>query len=92
MGATTGSNEAIGKSRGGNSTKIHLAVDSDGLPVHFELSGGQVHDNIYAEKLIDESPLSNYVIADKGYDRGKFRTQIQERGVIPVIPRRKKEK
>ncbi len=36
--------EAIGKSRGDNSTKIHLAVDSGGgLPVHFELSGGQVY-------------------------------------------------
>ncbi|CAG8998218.1 MAG: hypothetical protein CENE_00159 [Candidatus Celerinatantimonas neptuna] len=32
--------EAIGKSREGNSTKIHLAVESSGLPVHFELSGG----------------------------------------------------
>ncbi|CAG8999216.1 MAG: hypothetical protein CENE_01185 [Candidatus Celerinatantimonas neptuna] len=32
--------ETIGKSREGNSTKIHLAVDSGGLPVHFELSRG----------------------------------------------------
>tara|TARA_R110001583_G_C5539269_1_gene399303 strand:+ start:134 stop:880 length:747 start_codon:yes stop_codon:yes gene_type:complete len=91
-GAATDSNEAIGKSRGGNSTKIHLAVDSYGLPVHFELSGGQVHDIVYAKKLIDESPLSNYVVADKGYDSENFRTQIQDKGAIPVIPRRKSSK
>ena len=35
--AATLSNESIGKSRGGNSTKIHLAVDSGGLPIYFEL-------------------------------------------------------
>jgi transposase len=35
------SEQAMGKSRGGNSTKIHLAVDSGGLPVYFELSGGK---------------------------------------------------
>ncbi len=48
--------QAIGKSRGGNSTKIHLAVDSAGLPVHFELSGGQAHDVSYGESLILSSP------------------------------------
>ncbi len=33
-GAASKENESRGKSRGGRSTKIHLAVDSDGLPVH----------------------------------------------------------
>lgn len=32
-GAATNSYEQIGKSRGGNTTKIHLAVDSGGLPI-----------------------------------------------------------
>ncbi len=34
-GAATTDNECIGKSRGGNSTKIHLVVDSGGLPIYF---------------------------------------------------------
>ncbi len=55
-GAASDNDEAIGKSRGGRSTKIHLAVDSGGLPVHFELSGGQVHDSVHAESLVSESP------------------------------------
>lgn len=35
-GAAADTNEVIGKSRGGNSTKIHLTVDSGGLPIYFE--------------------------------------------------------
>jgi len=65
-GAATPGDEAIGKSRGGNTTKIHLAVDSDGLPVHFELSAGQVSDISRAESLLDGAPVSEHVIADKG--------------------------
>ena len=91
-GAATDNDEAIGKSRGGNSTKIHLAVDSYGLPLHFELSGGQVHDIVHAEKLINKSPKSSYVVADKGYDSERLRVHIQEKGAIPVIPRRKNSK
>ncbi|PHM49693.1 transposase [Xenorhabdus miraniensis] len=63
-GAASEKDEAIGKSCGGLSTKIHLSVDSYGLPVHFELSGGQTHDIIHAESLVAQSPASDFVIAD----------------------------
>lgn len=43
-GAAGGTEQAIGKSRGGNTTKIHLVVDSYGLPIDFEITGGEVHD------------------------------------------------
>ena len=43
-------------------------MDSYGLPVCFSLSGGQVHNIVHAEKLINQSPKSSYIIADKGYD------------------------
>ncbi len=86
------SDESIGKSRGGNSTKIHLAVDSYGLPVHFELSGGQVHNIAYAGQLICRAPKSEYIIADKGYDSEKLRDSIKEQGAILVISRRKSNK
>jgi transposase len=88
-GAATLGAEAIGKSRGGHSSKINLAVDSYGLPVHFELSGGQVHDVACAEKLVVGAPEAEYTIADKGYDSEKFRQTLRARGSIPVIPRRK---
>ena len=64
-GAAGKQDEAIGKSRGGNSTKIHLAVNSGGLPVYFELSGGQVNDIVHAQSLIINSPQADIVCADK---------------------------
>lgn len=80
--------QEIGKSRGGNSTKIHLAVDSGGLPVHFELSGGQTHDVVHAESLISSSPKAEIVIADKGYDSDKLRDFIEAAGSDSKIPRK----
>ncbi|MEM0912020.1 MAG: IS5 family transposase [Pseudomonadota bacterium] len=80
--------QAIGKSRGGKSTKIHLAVDSGGLPVHFELSGGQAHDVSYGGNLIKSSPDSKVVVADKGYDSESLRQLINERNAKHVIPRK----
>ncbi|WP_155271362.1 IS5 family transposase [Xenorhabdus bovienii] len=81
--------EAVGKSCGGRSTKIHLAVDSYGLLVHFELSGGQVHDIVHAESLVEQSSPSDCVIADKGYDSQAFRNHIEQQGATPIIPYRK---
>ncbi|EQC00042.1 IS5 family transposase, partial [Photorhabdus temperata] len=69
--------------------KIHLAVDSYGLPVHFELSGGQVNDIVHAESLVSQSPLSDFVIADKGYDSQGLRSVIEEQKSVAVIPYRK---
>lgn len=80
--------QAIGKSRGGKSTKIHLAVDSGGLPVHFEVSGGQVHDISYGESLVLSSPDVEVVVADKGYDSQALRELIKSRNAKHVIPRK----
>jgi transposase len=88
-GAAGATDEAIGSSRGGRSTKIHLAVDSYGRPVHFELSAGQVNDISRAERLLDGAPVSDYVIGDRGYDSQALREHIEARGSEPVIPRRK---
>jgi transposase len=91
-GAASDKNEAIGKSRGGNSTKIHLTVDSGGLPIYFELSGGQINDITHAESLISHSPQARYVVADKGYDSDAFRQHIENSGATSMIPRRKNSK
>ena len=39
-GAASVDDEAIGPSRGGNTTKIHLVTDSCGNPIHFEVTAG----------------------------------------------------
>ena len=91
-GAASSSDEAIGKSRGGSSTKIHLAVDSGGLPVYFEISGGQINDIIHAQSLVSAAPKSCSVTADKGYDSDNFRAFIKANGSIANIPRKENSK
>ena len=91
-GAAGKQDEAIGKSRGGNSTKIHLAVDSGGLPVYFELSGGQVNDIVHAQSLIINSPQADIVCADKGHDSEAFRAYVEESGADANIPRKRNNK
>ena len=59
--------EAIGRSRGGLSTKISAGVDALGNPVRFILTGGQVHDILQAEDLISGISFE-HLLADKGYD------------------------
>ena len=36
--------QALGRSRGGFTTKIHVVVDGLGNPLRFTLTAGQVHD------------------------------------------------
>lgn len=59
------------------------------MPVHVELSGGQVNDVVHAQSLIEGAPIADKVIADKGYDSDVFRNDVASQGVKPVIPRRK---
>ncbi len=91
-GACSTVDEAIGKSVAGNTSKIHLAVDSNGFPVYFELSGGQVHDIKHGKSLVTYSPKSKVVTADKGYDSDDFRHDINALGSKANIPRKNNSK
>lgn len=78
----------IGKSRGGNTTKIHAATDALGNPIRVMLTGGQVHDVTVAPELIADLK-SEIVMADAAYDSDKFRKQILTQGARACIkPRR----
>jgi transposase len=79
---------AIGMSRGGRTTKIHLATNAYGLPIEFEVTSGQVSDVKIGEILVDRIRSATYIIADKGYDSEKLRQKIRNKNVIPVIPRK----
>ena len=76
-GAASDEDEAIGKSVAGNSTKIHMAVDAHGLPIDFEITGGEVHDCKVAPEFIAKFPSADYMIADKGYDSEELRDLIR---------------
>ena len=81
--------QAIGLSRGSNTSKIHLTVDSYSLPIEFIVTGGEVHDSKVANGLIDLLPQADFIIAGKGYDREVIRDKIRECSSRPMIPRKK---
>jgi transposase len=49
------SGQHIGRSRGGLTSKIHVIVDGNGLPVQLGLTGGQAHDNRLCSVCCDSS-------------------------------------
>jgi transposase len=77
--------QAIGRSRGGLTTKIHLLVDALGNPVEVMLTPGQAHDLSCAEPLIDAAD-PQALIADKAYDADALIDTLNQREIIPVIP------
>jgi transposase len=76
----------IGRSRGGLTTKLHLRVIGNGLPVQIELSPGQMNDQPMAELLLNDLPAGADVIADKGYDADWIRDLIEDQDCTPHIP------
>jgi hypothetical protein len=87
-GARIGEDRAIGVSRGGATTKIHVAGDAHENPIDFEITGGEVHAAKVAEGLISKlSENAENFIADKGYDSEAIREQVRSKGMNPVIPR-----
>ena len=91
-GARRGEDRAIGRSRGGATTKIHLSCDADGYPLHFKITGGEVHDSQVAGELIDMIRHADYFIADKGYDSQAIRDKACMHDMIPIIPKRSNTK
>ena len=78
--------QAIGRSRGGRTTKIHALTDGLGRPVAFLLTGGQAADCRAAEDLMREMPDCRVVHADKAYDTNAIRRAVEARGALPNIP------
>jgi hypothetical protein len=78
-------NQAIGRSRGGRTTKIHVLTDKDCRPFAFLLTGRQVADCVAADALLDQMSTTDLVHGDKGYDNA-VRRKIEARGAAPNIP------
>jgi transposase len=75
-----GLDHAIGRSRGGLTTKIHVILDALCNPLRLILTGGQVHDITQAEALlalIEPKAL----LADKGYDADQFADSVTARAM-----------
>jgi len=95
------SNEALGRSRGGFSTKIHILCDSRGHPLHAHLTPGQTHESTCLPELLencevtgDESEVVLQPVAvagDKGYRADWIDEYLIDRDIRPVIPSKTNE-
>jgi transposase len=83
--------QALGRSRGGFGTKLHVCVDALGLPVRLILGPGPQNDMAPARDLIDGLAAEN-VIADKAYDVDSLFLKVIEQGGDPVVPPRRHRK
>ena len=73
-------NQALGRSRGGLTTKIHMLADALGRPLRFILTSGQTHDVVTAPALLDGVD-GGAIIADKAQNSNELRQLIADAGI-----------
>jgi transposase len=84
--------EAIGRSKGGLTTKIHATTDALGNPTGFHLTPGDAHDLVGADALLPGLE-ADALLADKAYDaEERVIGPLQQAGTVPVIPSRANRK
>ncbi|MFE2285561.1 IS5 family transposase [Streptomyces sp. NPDC059443] len=88
---------ALGRSRGGLSTKVHLASDSRARPLGFHVTAGQAGDGpafeaVMARIRVPRSGIGRprtrpvAVLADRAYSSRAIRRHLRRRGIKAVIP------
>jgi transposase len=97
-------NEALGRSRGGFTTKLHLACDGRGRPLSVVLTPGQRHESTQLGAVLDAIRVPrpsgrgrprkrpDHVIADKGYSYPTCRQLLRRRGIAHTIPERRDQR
>lgn len=77
--------QALGRSRGGFSCKVHVTVDGLGNPLRLLLTAGQRHDITQAHALLEGFDFER-LMADRGYAAEDFIAYLLSRGIEAVIP------
>ncbi|MFF5639844.1 IS5 family transposase [Streptomyces sp. NPDC012825] len=91
--------QALGRSRGGLTTKVHLAVDGRGLPLSMVLTPGNASDSTMLVPILEavRVPRSgrgrprtrpDRVLGDKAYSSRAIRAWCRQRGIAVTIPER----
>lgn len=89
MGGKKTEHKAVGRTRGGLNTKLHVIVDGLGNPVEFLLSPGNDHDSVHAIELLKRTEIiGSNVLADRAYGTEAIRTYIEQNGASYTIPPR----
>lgn len=84
--------QAMGRTKGGLNTKIHVVVNAKAQPITVALSAGNEADISAAPELTRCIPSSSTLIADKAYDSSEFRQAATDRKVKTCIPARSNRK
>ena len=95
--------EALGRSRGGFGTKLHVRAEGNGRLLTFALTPGQQHDITMAETLLEQGAVfrkatgrkrlyPKRLIADKGYTSRKFRSFLRKHHIAVTIPHKENER
>src|SRR6202790_407963 len=77
--------QAIGRSRGGLTTKVHALVDALGNPCNLMLTPGQDHDLTCAQPLLENAD-PRALIGDKAYDADSLINALDRLAITAVIP------
>ncbi|MFE6979477.1 IS5 family transposase [Streptomyces sp. NPDC057682] len=91
--------ECLGRSRGGFTTKIHLAADGRCRPLALVLTPGHYGDGPQLERVLEQLSVPrigvgrprtrpDHVLADKAYTSRKNRRYLRRRGIRHTIPER----
>ncbi|MGI5163091.1 IS5 family transposase [Spirillospora sp. CA-253888] len=99
-GARKRGRRALGRSRGGLTSKLHLACDGRGRPLALVVTGGNVNDctqfthlmaAIRVPRLGPGRPRTrpDHVVGDKGYSSRAIRAWLRRRGIGHTTPERK---
>ena len=79
----------MGRSRGGLTSKIHVVVDTKGLPVRLALTTGEAHDNRLVITLLSGLKSGAMLLADRRYDADWIRALVSQHGAWANIPPRR---
>ena len=98
-GACAPEDHALGRSRGGYGTKIHLVTDGNGIPLAVTLTAGHRHESTSFESTMNAVDIPQRrpgrprrrpaaLAADKAYSYKRIRDWLHRRKIAPVIPQR----
>ena len=95
--------QALGKSQGGWSTKVHLRAEGNGKPMTILLTVGQRHESTQFTALLDQGAVKRVgrgrpklrprrIVGDKGYSSRKNREAARRRRMRVTIPHKANER
>jgi len=92
-GSAEPTDHALGRSRGGFGSKLHLVADRRGVPLAAHVTAGQVNESTQFDAVLNRVQIGRRkrpgaVAGDKGYSFRRVRDWLRRHAIRAVIPRR----